>query len=95
MVGLGFLFAMLTFLGLFVRNRLESNRWYLKIMLYAVPLPYIAAELGWIVTEVGRQPWIVYQVMRTADAVSPLAVSQVAVSLAAYRSGSVPPGNLR
>jgi len=84
MVGFGFLFALLTFLGLFVRKRLESNRWYLKIMLYAVPLPYVAAELGWIVTEVGRQPWIVYQVMRTADAASPLAVSQVAVSLGAF-----------
>jgi len=84
MVGLGFLFALLTFLGLFVRNRLESNRWYLRIMLYAVPLPYMAAEFGWMVTELGRQPWIVYHVMRTSDGVSPLAVSQVATSWAAF-----------
>jgi cytochrome d ubiquinol oxidase subunit I len=84
MVGLGFLFVLLTFMGLFLRNKLESSRWYLKIMLYAIPLPYICAELGWLVTEVGRQPWIVYGVMRTSDAVSPLAGSQVAISLAAF-----------
>jgi len=84
MVGLGFLLALLTFVGLFVRNKLDAHRWYLKVMMYAVPLPYISAELGWLVTEVGRQPWIVYQVMRTADAVSPLAVSQVSISLMAF-----------
>jgi len=39
-------------------------------MLYALPLPYIAAQLGWIVAEVGRQPWIVYGVLKTSDAVS-------------------------
>jgi cytochrome d ubiquinol oxidase subunit I len=84
MVGLGFLLPLLTFAGLFIRKRLDAHRWYLKIMMFAVPLPYISAELGWLVTEVGRQPWIVYQVMRTADAVSPLAVSQVSVSLVAF-----------
>ena len=71
MVGLGFLFALLTVIGWFKRNKLETVRWYLKIMMYAIPLPYVATELGWIVKEVGRQPWIVYNVMRTADAVSP------------------------
>jgi len=40
--------------------------------------------MGWMLTEVGRQPWIVYGVMRTRDAVSPIAASQVAVSLAAF-----------
>jgi cytochrome d ubiquinol oxidase subunit I len=53
-------------------------------MLYAIPLPYIALQAGWIVTEVGRQPWIVYGLMRTKDAVSPIATSQVAISLAAF-----------
>ena len=66
MVGLGFLFALLTVIGWFKRNRLETDRWYLRIMMYAIPLPYLAAELGWMVTEVGRQPWIVYDVMRTS-----------------------------
>jgi cytochrome bd ubiquinol oxidase subunit I len=84
MVGLGFLFVLLAFVGFLKRNNLESVPWYLKILPYCIPLPYIAAELGWIVTEVGRQPWIVYGVMKTSDAVSPIAGSQVALSLAAF-----------
>jgi len=84
MVALGFLFVLLTVIGWFKRNKLESSPMYLRIMLYSIPLPYIAALLGWIVTEVGRQPWIVYRVLRTMDAGSPIAGSQVAVSLAAF-----------
>jgi cytochrome d ubiquinol oxidase subunit I len=84
MVGLGFLFVLLTVVGWFKRRKLEASPGYLKIMLYAIPLPYIALQAGWIVTEVGRQPWIVYGLMRTKDAVSPLAGSQVAISLAAF-----------
>jgi cytochrome bd ubiquinol oxidase subunit I len=84
MVGLGFLFVLLTVVGWFKRRKLEDSPGYLKIMLYAMPLPYIALQAGWIVTEVGRQPWIVYGLMRTKDAVSPIATSQVAISLAAF-----------
>ncbi|MGC8602172.1 MAG: cytochrome ubiquinol oxidase subunit I [Desulfomonilaceae bacterium] len=84
MVGLGFLFILLTMIGWFKRNKLESSPLYLRIMLYSIPLPYIAALLGWIVTEVGRQPWIVYRVLRTASANSPIAGSQVIVSLVAF-----------
>jgi cytochrome bd ubiquinol oxidase subunit I len=84
MVGLGFLFVALTVIGWFKRKKLESSPLYLRIMLYSIPLPYIAALLGWIVTEVGRQPWIVYQVLRTNQAASPIEGSQVAVSLAAF-----------
>jgi cytochrome d ubiquinol oxidase subunit I len=39
-------------------------------MLYALPLPYIAAQMGWIVAELGRQPWLVYNVLKTSDGVS-------------------------
>jgi cytochrome d ubiquinol oxidase subunit I len=54
-------------------------------MLFAIPLPYIAGQLGWIVAEVGRQPWIVYGVLKTTDAVSrSLSTSQVAASLAGF-----------
>ena len=53
-------------------------------MLYAIPLPYLALEAGWMVAEVGRQPWIVYGLMRTSDAVSPIAASQVWTTLAAF-----------
>jgi len=84
MVGLGFLFVLLTAIGLFKRNKLESSPGYLKIMLLSLPLPYISNEMGWIVAEVGRQPWIVYGKLRTADAVSPIAVSQVLPSLVAF-----------
>jgi len=84
MVGLGFLFVALTLVGWFKRNKLEASPRFLKIMLYAIPLPYVALQAGWIVTEVGRQPWIVYGLMRTKDAVSPIAASQVGITLAAF-----------
>ena len=53
-------------------------------MLFAIPLPYIAIELGWVLAEVGRQPWIVYGLMRTSDAASPIDVSQVLFSLIGF-----------
>jgi len=56
----------------------------LKLMVFAIPLPYIANELGWTLAEIGRQPWIVYGVMRTSDAVSPIAGIQVAVSVVGF-----------
>jgi cytochrome bd ubiquinol oxidase subunit I len=70
--------------GWFKRHNLEGSPGYLKVMLYAIPLPYLALETGWMVAEVGRQPWIVYDLMRTRDAVSPIAASQVGVTLAAF-----------
>ena len=84
MVGLGTIFILLTVFGWFKRKNLLENPLYLKAMLFAIPLPYLAIQLGWIVTEIGRQPWIVYGVVRTADGASPVAVSQVAVSLVAF-----------
>ena len=72
MVGLGFLFIALTALGVFLlaRNRLYEARWYLRLLLWSVPLPLLACQLGWIVAEVGRQPWAVYHLLKTADAFS-------------------------
>lgn len=84
MVGLGFLFLFLTLYGWTRRNKLEESPGFLKIMLFAIPLPYIANEAGWTVAEVGRQPWVVYGVMKTAEAVSPISTSQVGVSLVAF-----------
>ena len=84
MVGLGVIFILLTAFGWFKRKNLLENTLYLKIMLFAIPLPYLAIQLGWIVTEIGRQPWLVYGVVRTADGASPVAVSQVAASLVAF-----------
>ena len=84
MVALGTLFPLLTLIGLYLRNRLLEHPWYLKIMLFSIPLPYIAIEMGWMLAEIGRQPWIVYGLMKTSEAASPIAFSQVAVSLAAF-----------
>jgi cytochrome bd ubiquinol oxidase subunit I len=84
MVGLGALMVLLTVIGWFKRKRLDSSPGYLKIMLYAIPLPYLAAQFGWLVAEVGRQPWAVYGLIKTADAVSNIAASQVLASLIAF-----------
>ncbi len=84
MVGLGFLFVLLTVWGFFIRNKLSENPKYLRIMMLAIPLPYIAIETGWMVAEVGRQPWLVWNLMRTTAGVSPVDASQVAVSLVAF-----------
>jgi len=87
MVGLGSLFILLTFLGwvLARKNSLEQSPLFLKIMLYAIPLSYITTQLGWIVAEVGRQPWIVYGLLKTSDAVSKsITVGQVVMSLVGF-----------
>jgi len=84
MILLGTYFIFATVTGFFLRNRLVENPWYLKIMLFSIPLPYLAIEFGWIVAEVGRQPWIVYGLIKTSDAASPIAGSQVLFSLIAF-----------
>ncbi len=84
MVALGTLFPLLAIIGWFKRNRLTQSPRYLKIMIWAIPLPYIAIELGWVLAEVGRQPWIVYGLMKTSDAASPVAGTQVLFSLIAF-----------
>ncbi|HBZ55213.1 MAG TPA: cytochrome ubiquinol oxidase subunit I, partial [Syntrophobacteraceae bacterium] len=81
---LGGLFVLLTLWGWLKRKRLDSSPRYLKIMLYAIPLPYLACELGWMLAEIGRQPWVVYGLIKTSDAVSNLAPSQVMISLLAF-----------
>src|ERR1044071_694944 len=49
-----------------------DSRWFLRMLVIAAPLGFIAIETGWVVTEVGRQPWIIYGVMRTSEAVTPM-----------------------
>jgi cytochrome d ubiquinol oxidase subunit I len=72
MVGLGTIFiAVLAVAGLLLwRGRLFTSRLWLWILMLAIPFPYIANQAGWIVGEVGRQPWIVYGLQRTMDATS-------------------------
>lgn len=77
MVGLGTIFLGVTALAvvLLLLGRLYESRWMLWILMLAMPFPYIANEAGWMVTEVGRQPWIVYGLMRTAQGLSPTVVA--------------------
>ena len=69
-LGTGFLAILLVRAFLCWRRRLFTARWYLWILMLTLPFPYIANEAGWMVTEVGRQPWIIYGLMRTTDAAS-------------------------
>ncbi len=73
MVGLGTIFAAVGALAvaLLAFGRLWKARWLLWVLMLLMPFPYIANEAGWVVTEVGRQPWIIYGVMKTAGAGSP------------------------
>jgi cytochrome d ubiquinol oxidase subunit I len=74
MVGAGFLMLAMAAYALFLRYRnadLTSQRWYLRLLPFAILLPYLANSTGWLLTEVGRQPWIVYGLQLTSDAVSP------------------------
>jgi cytochrome d ubiquinol oxidase subunit I len=72
MVVLGMYFIGLTALGvlLLMTKRLFTSRFFMYLAMLSIPLPFIANELGWITAEVGRQPWIVYKVLKTQDAVS-------------------------
>lgn len=72
MVGLGTLFIVLNTFGvwLLVRGRLEKSRWYLRLLPWAIPLPLASCQFGWMVAEIGRQPWLVYRLLKTADAYS-------------------------
>ncbi|MCA9650841.1 MAG: cytochrome ubiquinol oxidase subunit I [Myxococcales bacterium] len=72
MVGLGMLFIAMTSLGLVLwwRGKLFTQRWLLWLFVVAVIGPYLANQTGWVAAEVGRQPWVVYGLLRTRDAVS-------------------------
>lgn len=76
MVALGGFFLLVPAWGLWLwwRGKLVKNRLFLRVAFWSMPLPIIACELGWMAAEVGRQPWVVYRVMRTSDAVSPAGV---------------------
>ena len=58
--------------GFFKSRDILSKRWFLRLLVFCTPLGFIALESGWTVTEVGRQPWIIYGIMKTKDAVTPM-----------------------
>lgn len=86
MVGLGLLMFFIAWLGVFYiwRGVGLQKRWYLRSVVAMTPVGFIATLSGWYVAETGRQPWVVYNLMRTADAVSPISAGQVWTSLAVF-----------
>jgi cytochrome d ubiquinol oxidase subunit I len=87
MILLGLVLIVLVLMGVIMAKRgtLELHPLFLTIMLFSIPLPYIAGQLGWIVAEVGRQPWIVYGVLKTSQAVSrSISTIQVYASLLGF-----------
>jgi len=72
---------------LFWRGRLERARWFLWTAVVGIAFPFIAALSGWVLTEAGRQPWIVFGLLKTSQANSPaVSTTMVALSLAVYAS---------
>ena len=86
MVGLGFLMFAVGAVSLWLRwkRRLFESRWLQRIVLAMAPAGFVALLSGWVTTEVGRQPYTVYGMLRTADSVSPIALPGIATSLAAF-----------
>ncbi|HUI32629.1 MAG TPA: cytochrome ubiquinol oxidase subunit I, partial [Dysgonamonadaceae bacterium] len=73
MVGLGTIFIGIMVLAAFLlwKGRLYNTKWLLWILMFMIPFPYIANTAGWYTAELGRQPWLVYNLMRMVDGVSP------------------------
>jgi cytochrome d ubiquinol oxidase subunit I len=73
MVGLGTIFIAVMVLAVFLlwRRKLYESRWMLWLLMISIPLPYIANTAGWMTAELGRQPWLIYGLMRTAHGISP------------------------
>lgn len=86
MVACGFFFIALFAVGFYLsaKHKLHTSRWYLRIALCSLPLPWIAAELGWIVAEYGRQPWAVQDILPTRMGASSLSTGQVMTSISAF-----------
>ena len=86
MVGLGFwmLFLFAAAFYYCARRVADSRRWLLRAALWSIPVPWIAAELGWFVAEYGRQPWSIGEVLPTALSASSLSVTDVALSLSGF-----------
>lgn len=86
MVGIGFALLWIFILAniFWLRDTAWNKRWFLKLCLYAIPLPWIAAEMGWIVAEMGRQPWVVNGILPTFLGTSSVTSSQLHFSLAGF-----------
>ncbi len=89
MVGLGSLMLLVAWVSAFAwwRGKLVQWRWLLATWRWMLPSGFIALVSGWFVTEMGRQPYVVYGLLRTADAVGPQSTLMTAISLAVYVAG--------
>jgi len=85
MAGLGFLFiGMFALAFYFINIKRNPPNWFLRAAVLAIPLPWIAAELGWVLAETGRQPWIIDGVLPTFMGVSSLTASQVIITMIGF-----------
>ena len=87
MVGIGLLMLGISLLGIFLlmKRRLETSRWFLWASCLAFPAGFLAVLLGWFTTEIGRQPWVVYGLLRTSDTLTPtLSGATVLTTLSGY-----------
>jgi cytochrome d ubiquinol oxidase subunit I len=72
MILFGMIFIALSLIEIYLlaSKKIWRSKWYLKLLIFSIPLPYLSNEFGWIAAEVGRQPWAVYKVLKTSDAAS-------------------------
>jgi len=79
MVGLGFMFVLLFILSLMflLKGTLTEKRWFLRLAIFSIPLAYLASQAGWIVAEMGRQPWVVQDLMPTMAGVTRISAGSV------------------
>jgi cytochrome d ubiquinol oxidase subunit I len=86
MVGLGFWFIILFILALIflMKNRLEGRKWFYRAAILSIPLAYLASQFGWVVTEVGRQPWVIQDMMPALTAVSNISAGSVKITFVLF-----------
>jgi cytochrome d ubiquinol oxidase subunit I len=84
-LGMWFIFVMALAAFRLMQGKLWTDRWLLKALMFSIPLPVVATELGWVTAEVGRQPWIVYKLLRTADGHSTtVSAAEIGLALAIF-----------
>jgi len=86
MVLLGFLFIIICILAIFLnlKGKLLKNKWFLWIMLFCIPLAYIASEAGWVLAEMGRQPWIIQDLMPVSAGVTQISTASVLITFVLF-----------
>jgi cytochrome d ubiquinol oxidase subunit I len=86
MIGAGFAILALLILSSYysLRNLVQQKRWLLKTALWMIPVPFLAAEAGWLTAEMGRQPWAVYGLLPTWNAASSHSLTYMIFSLSGF-----------